>query len=185
MPTAAATRPTAGSCLELPADGAYRVAATSFRPGETGAYRLSGLRPGRRCRGHPRRSAAEPIAIGADRQRPPRRGRRPARRRANIPTITGSAPGAASGSRIALTGGKLDPYLLLARPDGTSDANDDSRGRRPALAQQPDRHRARRGRRLCDHRHLLPARRDRRLSPQPRAEPRPSAPDRRPRRRRG
>ena len=28
---------------------------------------------------------------------------------------------------IALNGNKLDPYLLLARPDGTSDANDDSR----------------------------------------------------------
>jgi hypothetical protein len=27
---------------------------------------------------------------------------------------------------ITLTGGKLDPYLLLARPDGTRDANDDS-----------------------------------------------------------
>ena len=32
--------------LEFPADGAYRVAATTFRPGETGAYRLEAAQAG-------------------------------------------------------------------------------------------------------------------------------------------
>ena len=31
--------------LEFPADGVYRVSVTTFRPGETGRYRLQASRP--------------------------------------------------------------------------------------------------------------------------------------------
>jgi len=110
--------------FELPADGAYRVAATTFRPGETGSYRLAASVPAADV-AVTAPVAAQPIAIGQ--------------------TVNGRlAEGdgrlssgeytdhyrfsARRGQRvtITLTGAKLDPYLLLARPDGTSDANDDS-----------------------------------------------------------
>lgn len=110
--------------FELPADGAYRIAATTFRPGETGAYRLAASVPAANA-AVTAPVAAQPIRIGQ--------------------AVTGSlAEGdgrlgsgeyadhyrfsARRGQRvtITLTGGKLDPYLLLARPDGSSDANDDS-----------------------------------------------------------
>ena len=110
--------------FELPADGAYRVAATTYRPGEMGRYRLE-------ARTAPAGAAvataepAEPIAIGdevsgrleagdgrlasgefADRYRfTARRGQR---------------------IRAEVAGGKFDTYLILRRPDGSQDDNDDS-----------------------------------------------------------
>lgn len=110
--------------LEFPADGAYRVAVTTFRPGETGSYRLQAAAPGPDVAvTMPER--AQPIAIGA--------------------TVTGRleqgdgrlASGefsdryrftARRGQRIRaeLTAGKVDTYLMLRHPDGSQDDNDDS-----------------------------------------------------------
>jgi len=110
--------------MQLPADGDYRVAVTSFRPGETGPYRLQASVPAAGAAiSAPER--AEPIALGAsvdgrlqdgdsrlasgeyvDRYRfTARRGQR---------------------VRIELSSDKIDTYLLLRRPDGTQDANDDT-----------------------------------------------------------
>ncbi len=110
--------------LEFPTDGAYRVAVTSFRPGETGAYRLQAAIPAADVAATAP-AAADPIAVGA--------------------AVTGRlaegdgrlASGeytdhyrfrAQRGQRvtITLTAGKMDTYLILARPDGTLDGNDDS-----------------------------------------------------------
>jgi hypothetical protein len=110
--------------VQFPADGAYRVSATSFRAGETGAYRLQTSVPAANVR-VTAPVAAAPIAIGrtidgslaegdgregsgafADRFRfHARRGQRVA---------------------IALTADKLDPVLQLSRPDGTQDVSDDT-----------------------------------------------------------
>jgi hypothetical protein len=111
--------------LVLPADGAYRVAVTSFRAGETGAYRLQASTPAADVAASAPVAAA-PVAIGstingrlaagdgregsgafADRFRfHARRGQRVA---------------------IALTADKMDTVLELARPDGTRDVSDDTR----------------------------------------------------------
>jgi hypothetical protein len=110
--------------FQIPADGAYRVAATSFRAGETGLYRLQASVPAAGV-AVSAPVAAAPIAIGAaiegrlaegdgreasgaftDRYRfHARRGQRVA---------------------IALTAAKLDPVLHLARPDGSEDVSDDT-----------------------------------------------------------
>jgi hypothetical protein len=110
--------------MALPADGDYRVAVTSFRPGETGAYRLQASVPAAGVAATMPEQAA-PIALGA--------------------TVNGSlAEGdgrLASGEysdryrftarrgqrvRIDLSADKMDTYLMLRRPDGTQDANDDT-----------------------------------------------------------
>ncbi len=110
--------------MELPADGTYRVAATTFRAGETGRYRLSAAAAsGNLAVTMPER--AEPIRLGA--------------------TINGSLQDGdgrlASGEftdsyrftarrgervRIEMSSDKLDTYLMLRRPDGSQDANDDT-----------------------------------------------------------
>jgi hypothetical protein len=110
--------------VQLPADGAYRVSATSFRAGETGAYRLQTSTPAANVR-VTTPVAAAPIVIGrtvdgslaegdgregsgafADRFRfSARRGQR----------VT-----------ISLTADKLDPVLQLSRPDGSQDVSDDT-----------------------------------------------------------
>jgi hypothetical protein len=111
--------------LQLPADGAYRVAVTSFRPGETGAYQLAAAAPAANA-AITAPVAASPIAVGA--------------------TITGTlATGdgrAADGSftdhyrfaghrgqrvTLSLSSTDFDTYLFLARPDGSQDSNDDTR----------------------------------------------------------
>lgn len=112
--------------LELPADGTYRVTATSFRGGETGAYRLSAANPAAGV-AITRPETAQPIRLGAvvngglaagDGQRgegtyvdnyrfTARRGER---------------------VRIELSADKLDTVLTLRHPDGTQDLNDDSEG---------------------------------------------------------
>ena len=111
--------------LQLPADGTYRVSATSFRAGETGAYRIQASIPAPNV-AVSRPQPATPIRIGQ--------------------TVNGSLTRGdgqmASGEyqdqyrfsarrgdrvRIELTGANdLDTYLLLRRPDGTQDANDDA-----------------------------------------------------------
>jgi len=111
--------------FELPADGSYRVAATSFRPGETGAYRLSASVPAANV-AVSTPVAAAPIAIG---QAVTGRLGEGDGRLASGEYTDRYRFSARRGQRvtISLEGTKLDPYLLLARPDGTSDANDDSR----------------------------------------------------------
>lgn len=110
--------------LEFPADGSYRVAVTTFRPGETGRYRLQASNPPADVAATmPER--AQSIAIGAtvngrleqgdgqlssgeftDRYRfTARRGQR---------------------IRAELSAGKFDTYLMLRRPDGSQDDNDDT-----------------------------------------------------------
>jgi len=110
--------------MEFPADGAYRVAVTTFRPGESGRYRLDAAIPAANV-AVTATERADPIRIGA--------------------TVNGSlAEGdgrLASGEytdrfrftarrgqrvRIEMTSDKVDTYLALRRPDGTQDANDDT-----------------------------------------------------------
>ena len=111
--------------FQLPADGAYRIAATSFRAGETGGYRLQASLPAADAAVNAPVAAA-PIAVGA--------------------TVNGRlAEGdgregsgafadryrfhARRGERvtIALGSDKLDTVLQLARPDGSEDVSDDTR----------------------------------------------------------
>ncbi len=111
--------------LQLPADGTYRVSATSFRSGETGTYRIQASIPAPNV-AVSRPVAATPIRLGQ--------------------TVNGSLARGdgqmASGEyqdqyrfsarrgqrvRIELTGDNdLDTYLMLRRPDGSQDANDDA-----------------------------------------------------------
>jgi hypothetical protein len=110
--------------VQFPADGAYRISATTFRAGETGAYRLQTSTPAANVR-ITAPVIAEPIAIGR--------------------TINGRlAEGdgregsggfadrfrfhAQRGQRVAisLTANKLDTVLQLSRPDGTQDVSDDT-----------------------------------------------------------
>jgi hypothetical protein len=110
--------------LQFPADGAYRIAVTSFRPGETGAYRLAASAP-------PPGAAvtlpqpAQPIAIGASVD-----GRLEAGdgRLASGEYSDRYRFRARRGQRIRaeVSAGKFDTYLMLRRPDGTQDDNDDS-----------------------------------------------------------
>lgn len=112
--------------LELPHDGTYQVAVTTFRPGELGGYELRTATP-RRDEAAFIPDAAEPLAIGS--------------------SVTGRLAlgdlALASGEyadrfrfegrrgeriRIDLTAGKFDAYLILRRPDGSQDENDDRRG---------------------------------------------------------
>ena len=111
--------------LELPADGAYRVSVTSFRAGETGAYRLQANTPPANV-AVSRATPATPIRIG----------------QAVNGSLTRNDGQLASGEyqdqyrfsarrgervRIELTGvGEMDTYLMLRRPDGSQDANDDA-----------------------------------------------------------
>ena len=111
--------------LQFPVDGSYRISATTYRSGETGAYRLQASTPAANV-AVTMPVAAQPIAIGA--------------------TINGrlaSGDGrAADGSfedryrfhavrgqrvTISLTADKMDTVLRLARPDGTEDVSDDTR----------------------------------------------------------
>jgi hypothetical protein len=111
--------------LELPADGAYSIVVTTFRPGETGAYRLEVSLPAADATVSTA-EPAEPIAIGDT-----VRGR-----------LAGGDGRLASGEyadryrftarrgervRIELAADKFDAYLILRRPDGSQDDNDDSR----------------------------------------------------------
>lgn len=113
--------------LQFPEDGTYRVSVTSFRSGETGAYRLQAAVPAGNVRiSQPQ--PASPIRVGQ--------------------VVNGSlvrGDGTRSGGefqdqyrftgrrgqrvRIELTaagGGEMDTYLTLRRPDGSEESNDDA-----------------------------------------------------------
>ena len=110
--------------LALPADGAYRIAASTFRPGETGRYRLE-------ARAAPAGAAvttaepAQPIQLGASISGRLEQGdsRLASGEYADRYRFT-----ARRGQRIRaeVAGGKFDTYLILRRPDGSQDDNDDS-----------------------------------------------------------
>ena len=110
--------------LEFPSDGAYRVAATSFRPGETGTYRLQAAAAGADA---PVTVAerAEPIAIGAAIQGRLEQGDRQLGSGEYSDRYRFTAR---RGQRIRaeLNAGKFDTYLMLRRPDGSQDDNDDT-----------------------------------------------------------
>ncbi len=111
--------------LQLPADGTYRVSVTSFRAGETGAYRIQASTPAANV-AVSRPVPATPIRIGQ--------------------TVNGSLARGdgqmASGEfqdqyrfsarrgdrvRIEMVGaGDMDTMLMLRRPDGSQDSNDDA-----------------------------------------------------------
>lgn len=111
--------------LQLPADGTYRVSVTSFRAGETGAYRIQASTPPANVAVSQAQPAA-PIRVGQIVNGSLDRGdgqmasgeyqdqyRFSARRGQRV--------------RIELTGtGEMDTYLMLRRPDGSQDANDDA-----------------------------------------------------------
>lgn len=111
--------------LQLPADGTYRVSVTSFRAGETGAYRLQASTPAANV-AVSRPQPATPIRLGQTVNGTLARGdgqlasgeyqdqyRFSARRGQRV--------------RIELTGvNDMDTYLMLRRPDGSQDANDDA-----------------------------------------------------------
>lgn len=111
--------------LEFPADGLYRVAVTTFRPGATGAYRFATSVPSADAAAS-RAEPAEPIAIGAgltgsltedDR-------RLASGEFADRYRFTGRR-----GQRVtaAVNSAEFDTYLILRRPDGSQDDNDDVR----------------------------------------------------------
>ena len=110
--------------VEFPADGEYRVAVTSFRAGETGAYRLAAAAPGPDVAvTMPER--AQPIAIGAtiNGRLEQGDGRLASGEFSDRYRFT-----ARRGQRIRaeLSAGKFDTYLMLRRPDGSQDDNDDT-----------------------------------------------------------
>jgi hypothetical protein len=110
--------------LQFPADGAYRVAVTSFRSGETGPYRLQASTPAVGA-AVTMPVAAEPIAIGATVN-------------GRLAASDGDAGSGAFADRfrfhgrrgqrvaIALASDKMDTVLRLARPDGSEDSSDDT-----------------------------------------------------------
>ncbi len=110
--------------VELPADGAYRVAATTFRPGEAGRYRLSAAVPAANV-ALTRIEAAQPIRVGQVIQGAleERDSRSPAGAYSDRYRFTARR---GQRVRIELSADKMDTYLLLTRPDGSQDANDDS-----------------------------------------------------------
>ena len=104
--------------IELPADGRYRVSVTTFRPGETGAYRLSAATAAAGVE-VTRADPAEPIRLGASltgqlaaRGERNQRYRFTARRGERV--------------RIEASSEAFDTILTLSRPDGTQDQNDDT-----------------------------------------------------------
>jgi hypothetical protein len=110
--------------IQIPADGEYRVSATSFRSGETGAYQLRASTPGANV-AVSAPVAAQPIAIGRTIE-------------ANLGRNSGRAGSGAftdryrfraqRGERVAISldSGRFDPVLRLTRPDGTEDVSDDT-----------------------------------------------------------
>jgi hypothetical protein len=111
--------------LQLPADGTYRVSVTSFRAGETGAYRLQASIPAPNVPVS-RVTPAVPLRLGQVVNGSLARGdsqmasgefqdqyRFSARRGERV--------------RIEMTAtGDMDTMLMLRRPDGSQDSNDDA-----------------------------------------------------------
>ena len=110
--------------LEFPADGAYRVSVTTFRPGETGAYRLLAATPAAGV-AISTVERAEPIALGAT--------VRGSLGQGDAQLSSGEYSDryrftARRGQRIRaeVNADKFDTYLILRRPDGSQDDNDDT-----------------------------------------------------------
>lgn len=112
--------------VELPADGAYRIAATTYRAGEVGAYRLSAaLAPAGVA--VTRAEPAAPIQLGATVNGRLAEGDG---RRGEGPWFDSYRFTARRGERVRidLSSGKMDMVLTLRHPDGTTDSNDDTTG---------------------------------------------------------
>ncbi len=111
--------------VELPSDGAYRISVTSFRPGETGAYRLSvGEPPAGATIDRPPPAAAIQLGAAVNGRLEARDGRRGADRYADHYRFTARR---GERVRIEMRSPKFDTYLALRHPDGTEDINDDGR----------------------------------------------------------
>lgn len=123
--------------LQFAADGAYRVAVTSFRPGETGAYRLqAAVPPADAIAAAP--EPAEPLAIGGSVTANLTAGDR---RLASGEYLDRYRFSGRRGQRVTidLASADFDPYLILRRPDGSQDDNDDSNvGGEPSLNSRID-----------------------------------------------
>ncbi len=109
--------------VAFPADGRYRIAVTSFRPGETGRYQLQASEPAADAIASAP-EAAQAIAMNVD----------ISGRLVEGDTRLGSGEYSdryrftgRRGERIRaeLWSGKFDTYLILRRPDGSQDDNDD------------------------------------------------------------
>jgi hypothetical protein len=111
--------------LQFPSDGVYRVSVTSFRSGETGAYRLQASAPAANV-AVTAPVAAQPIAIGAAINGRLAQGDG---RRSDGSFEDRYRFHASRGQRvtISLSSDKMDTVLRLARPDGTEDVSDDTR----------------------------------------------------------
>ena len=126
-----------GLVIALPADGDYRVAVTSFRPGETGAYRLQAAVPAAGV-AVTAPEPAEPIRIGAsvNGRLAEGDGRLSTGEYSDRFRFTAQR---GQRVRIELSSDKMDTYLLLRRPDGSQDANDDTEvNGRPSLNSRID-----------------------------------------------
>jgi Caspase domain len=123
--------------IEFPADGAYRVGVSSFRSGETGSYRLQAERPAANVAvSTPQR--AVPIRIGqsVDGRLAAGDGRRASGEYSDHYRFTARR---GERVRISLAAEDMDTYLVLQRPDGSRDANDDSEENgRPSLNSRLD-----------------------------------------------
>ena len=124
--------------IEFPADGAYRVGVSSFRSGETGNYRLQAATPAANV-AVTRPQNATPIRIGqsVNGRLTESDGRRAAGEYSDHYRFTARR---GDRVRISLAGGEdMDTYLILQRPDGSQDANDDSEENgRPSLNSRID-----------------------------------------------
>jgi hypothetical protein len=124
--------------IEFPADGAYRVGATSFRSGETGGYRLQASVPAANVAvTAPQRAAPIRLGQSVNGRLGEGDGRRASGEYSDHYRFT-----ARRGDRVRITltgGGGMDTYLMLQRPDGSQDANDDSEeDGRPSLNSRID-----------------------------------------------
>ena len=111
--------------VQFPADGTYRISVTSYRAGETGAYRLQASAPAANV-AVTMPVAAQPITIGTTIN-------------GRLAAGDGRSSGGAFEDRyrfhavrgqrvtISLSADKMDTVLRLARPDGTEDVSDDTR----------------------------------------------------------
>ncbi len=112
--------------LQLPVEGRYRIAVTSFRPGETGTYRI-GASIAAADAAAIQMEEARPIAIGSELSGrlaagDPQLGTGEYRHRYRFTGRRGERV------RADLASGKFDSYLILRRPDGSQDDNDDRGG---------------------------------------------------------
>ncbi|MBV9900558.1 MAG: caspase family protein [Alphaproteobacteria bacterium] len=111
--------------LQFPADGSYRISATTYRAGETGAYRLRASAPAANV-AVTMPVSAQPIQIGAAingrlAQGDGRAADGSFEDRYRFHAVRGQRV------TISLTADKMDTVLRLSRPDGTEDVSDDTR----------------------------------------------------------